>query len=93
VPSASSWSSRTGWERPTRGSGRRRDAVAASAPPAAGDAWRGQVHTGLVGLGWSAREARTAVDAVAPLAEETTADGAPDVADLLRAALRVLSRA
>jgi len=68
-------------------------AVAASAPPAAGDAWRGQVHTGLVGLGWSAREADTAVDAVAPLAEETTADGVPDVADLLRAALRVLSRA
>ena len=68
-------------------------AVAASAPPAAGDAWRAQVHTGLVGLGWSAREADTAVDAVAPLAEETTADGVPDVADLLRAALRVLSRA
>jgi Holliday junction DNA helicase RuvA len=68
-------------------------AAAASASPPAGDAWRGQVHTGLVGLGWSAREADTAVDAVAPLAEETTADGVPDVADLLRAALRVLSRA
>ena len=26
------------------------------------DAWRGQVHTGLVGLGWSAKEADRAVD-------------------------------
>jgi Holliday junction DNA helicase RuvA len=53
-----------------------------------GDPWRGQVHQGLVGLGWSTRDAEKAVDAVAPEAGET-----PDVAALLRAALRTLSRA
>ena len=50
---------------------------------------RGQVHAGLVGLGWSAKEADKAVDAVAPQAET----GTPDVAGLLRAALRTLSKA
>ena len=54
-------------------------------------AWRGQVHAGLVGLGWSAKEADKAVDAVAPQAEQAGPD--PDVATLLRAALRTLSRA
>ncbi|HLN77105.1 MAG TPA: Holliday junction branch migration protein RuvA [Nocardioidaceae bacterium] len=60
-----------------------------TAPPRAA-AWRDQVHAGLVGLGWSAKEAEKAVEAVAPEAEEA-AD--PDVAALLRAALRSLSRA
>ncbi len=55
------------------------------------EAWRGQVHAGLVGLGWSAREADAAVDAVAPEADR--AAGEPDVAALLRAALRTLSKA
>ncbi len=55
--------------------------------PAPADAWRDQVHQGLVGLGWSARDAETACDAVAP-----EAGPAPDVASLLRAALRSLSR-
>ena len=50
--------------------------------------WRDQVHQGLVGLGWPARDAEKAVEAVAPLAGE-----APDVASLLRAALRTLSKA
>ena len=59
----------------------------ASAPAAA---WRTQVHAGLVGLGWSAKEAERAVDTVAPQAEEMVE---PDVAALLRAALRSLSRA
>ena len=54
------------------------------------DAWRGQVHAGLVGLGWSAKEADKAVDSVAPQADGV-AD--PDVAALLRAALRSLSKA
>ncbi len=53
-------------------------------------AWRDQVHAGLVGLGWSAKEADKAVEAVAPQADETAV---PDVAALLRAALRSLSRA
>ena len=55
--------------------------------------WRDQVHSGLVGLGWGSRDAESAVDAVAPLADDqTAADGDPDVAALLRAALRTLSR-
>jgi Holliday junction DNA helicase RuvA len=53
------------------------------------EAWRSQVHAGLVGLGWSGKEADKAVEAVAPEA----ADGEPDVAALLRAALRALSKA
>jgi holliday junction DNA helicase RuvA len=59
--------------------------------PASGPAaapWRGQVHQGLVGLGWSTKDAEKAVDAVAPEAGET-----PDVAALLRSALRSLSKA
>ncbi len=56
------------------------------------DGWRTQVHAGLVGLGWSAKEADRAVETVAPEAEP--ADGsAPEVAALLRAALRSLSSA
>lgn len=58
------------------------------APPQ--EPWRGQVHTGLVGLGWSAKEADRAVEAVAPQAEESPE---PDVGALLRAALRSLSKA
>jgi holliday junction DNA helicase RuvA len=53
-------------------------------PPAT---WRDQVHAALMGLGWSAREADQAVDAVAPEAGDS-----PDMAALLRAALRTLSR-
>jgi Holliday junction DNA helicase RuvA len=50
--------------------------------------WRDQVTTGLLNLGWSARDAEAAVTAV-----EAESDGqAPDVATALRAALRKLSR-
>ena len=59
---------------------------AAAAAPAS--AWRDQVHQGLVGLGWPARDAEKAIDTVAPEAGEM-----PDVAALLRAALRTLSKA
>lgn len=56
--------------------------------------WRRQVRAGLLGLGWSNREADGAVAAVQPLAAEMGADGTPDqIAALLRAALRTLSRA
>jgi Holliday junction DNA helicase RuvA len=55
---------------------------------AAEPAWRVQVRDGLVGLGWSAKEADRAIDVVAP--ED---DPAPDVGALLRDALRALSRA
>jgi Holliday junction DNA helicase RuvA len=56
------------------------------------DAWRSQVHAGLVGLGWSAKEADRAVEIVAPETDGADA-AAPDVAALLRAALRTLSKA
>ncbi|MUL42801.1 Holliday junction branch migration protein RuvA [Streptomonospora sp. PA3] len=56
-------------------------AVGAAAP------WRPQVVSGLVNLGWSAKDAEAAADAVAPEAAD-----APDVALLLRSALRRLSR-
>lgn len=51
------------------------------------DAWRDQVLQGLVGLGWSAKDADRAIDAVAD-----QVDGTPDVGVLLRAALQHLSR-
>ena len=50
--------------------------------------WRGQVQQGLMGLGWSAKEADRAVETVADQAGD-----APDVGALLRAALRTLSKA
>ena len=50
--------------------------------------WREQVMTGLVNLGWSARDAEAAITAV-----EADAGGqVPDVATALRAALRKLSK-
>jgi Holliday junction DNA helicase RuvA len=60
------------------------------APPArrATPTWRDQVTTGLVNLGWSARDAEAAIAAV-----EADSDGqTPDVATALRAALRKLSK-
>lgn len=62
----------------------------AAAPSAPAAAWRDQVHQGLVGLGWSAKDAEKAVDEVAPQAAEI---GESDVGALLRAALRTLSKA
>jgi Holliday junction DNA helicase RuvA len=55
----------------------------------AAPSWRDQVQSGLVNLGWPARDAEAAVAAV-----EAEADGdqAPDVAAALRAALRKLSK-
>ncbi|MGW3362003.1 Holliday junction branch migration protein RuvA [Streptosporangium canum] len=58
----------------------------------AAPAWRDQVHSGLVGLGYSARDADEAVAAVAPQADAEVAAGrSPQVAILLKAALRALS--
>ncbi len=52
-------------------------------------AWRDQVQQALVGLGWSASQAATAIDAVAA----TMPDGAtPDVPVLLKQAIRLLGR-
>jgi holliday junction DNA helicase RuvA len=66
----------------------------AASTGAAPEAWRTAVHAGLVSLGWAAREADAAVDEVAPLAHEQAEAGTgPDVAVLLKAALRSLDRA
>lgn len=56
-----------------------------AAPP-----WRDQVLEALQGLGWSAKDAARAVETVA---ESEEAGASADVASLLRAALRTLSKA
>jgi len=61
---------------------------AGGAAPSVAGGWRDQVQQGLVGLGWSAKDADRAVDAVADQAGEPA-----DVGALLRAALRTLSKA
>lgn len=63
-------------------------------PVSSGQApWADQVSAALVGLGWGAKEAAAAVDAVAPTAQEMIErGGAADVAVLLRTALRSLDR-
>ena len=69
-----------------------RGGARAAFAPTAADAWRAQVHEALVGLGWSAKDADRAVDAVAAdLPADQPAPGY--VAVLLRAALRTLSKA
>ena len=54
----------------------------------ASDGWRGSVLAGLVSLGWSARDAERAVDAVAG---DAAAMDEPNVPVLLKAALRSLA--
>ena len=58
----------------------------------AAPSWRDQVSSGLVNLGWSARDADAAVAVVEAEAREA-GDPVPDVATALRAALRKLSKA
>ncbi len=65
--------------------------IAGDEPPVVGDiepAWRAQVRQGLVGLGWSAKEAEEAAAAVG-----ADVDGSPDVGALLKQAIRLLGRA
>jgi Holliday junction DNA helicase RuvA len=58
------------------------------APAAPADAWRDQVRTGLIGLGWTSAVADQAVAAVA---EEVPGDGQlPSVPVLLKQAIRFL---
>jgi holliday junction DNA helicase RuvA len=59
-----------------------------TSPVLSGEPWRDQVQQGLVGLGWSAKDADRAVETVSDQAGDQ-----PDVPALLRAALRSLSRA
>ncbi|SED00606.1 Holliday junction DNA helicase subunit RuvA [Streptomyces sp. 3213] len=65
------------------------NAPAIGAPVTSG--WRDQLHAALIGLGYATREADEAVAAVAPQAE--AAEGAPQVGQLLKAALQTLNRA
>ena len=70
--------------------------VAGAAPAGPTSGWRDQVVEALVGLGWSAKQAGEAVDAVADGAnggEAADGGGAVDVAVVLRSALRHLGRA
>jgi holliday junction DNA helicase RuvA len=69
--------------------------VAGSASSAAKPAatWRDQAISGLVNLGWPARDAEQAIAAVEAEAEFEADGQAPDVATVLRAALRKLSKA
>ncbi len=67
--------------------------AAAGAPLTPLAPWRDQLSAALVGLGWSGREADTAITALAPVADEQlTATGRVDVALLLRQALQLLGR-
>jgi Holliday junction DNA helicase RuvA len=55
--------------------------------------WRDQLTSALVGLGWSAKEADTALTQLAPVADEQiAASGSVEVAVLLRQALQLLGR-
>ncbi len=65
------------------------DGAAGVRAPARAEPWREQVQLGLINLGWSAKDADAAVDAVA-----ADLDGAetPPVATLLKSALKKLSK-
>lgn len=64
--------------------------TARAAPDSRAGTWQGQIHAALLGLGWTGREADSAIEQVAPL----VGDGvdAADVPALLKAALRTLAR-
>lgn len=67
----------------------------APAPARPAEPWREQVVAALVGLGWPARAAGEAVDTVAGTEEDERVldvTDPPDVAQVLRAALRELGR-
>ena len=66
---------------------------AGAAPLTAVAPWRDQLSSALVGLGWSSREAETALLALTPVADEQLATtGAVEIAVLLRQALQLLGR-
>lgn len=65
------------------------DLAGPTAQPKKTGSWQDQVQSGLVNLGWPARDAEAAVSAVMSEYDGET----PDVATALRAALKKLSRA
>lgn len=70
------------------------DAPATSSAAHGAGTWGEQVTAALLSLGWGARDASAAIDAVAPVATQMIEnDGQPDVPALLRTALRSLDRA
>ncbi|MGY1747263.1 Holliday junction branch migration protein RuvA [Blastococcus sp. SYSU D00695] len=54
--------------------------------------WRSQLTNALVGLGWSGKEAETALTALEPVADEQLAAGGVQIAVLLRQAIQLLGR-
>ncbi len=71
-------------------SGEGSDGLPGSRPAARQSSWRDQVQSGLVNLGWPARDAD---QAIAALEEDGTISGDQvDIATALRAALRRLSK-
>jgi Holliday junction DNA helicase RuvA len=55
--------------------------------------WRDQLSSALVGLGWSGREADTAINTLEPVAQEQLeSTGSIEIALLLRQALQLLGR-
>ncbi|GAB2769206.1 Holliday junction branch migration protein RuvA [Nocardioides salsibiostraticola] len=67
-----------------------RSGSATSTPPA----WREQVHQGLVGLGWTTKDAERALERIEDDPGATAGpQGTADIGALLRAALRTLSKA
>lgn len=64
--------------------------AAAPEPAAAASGWQSQVQSALLGLGWSARDADSAIEKIAPMAQENGHAG--DVPELLKAALRTLAK-
>lgn len=67
-------------------------AAVAGPRPTAAPGWRDQVQSGLVNLGWSARDAELAVAAVEADRQQAQDETPPDVASALRAALKKLSK-
>jgi holliday junction DNA helicase RuvA len=69
-------------------------ASSAGGLPTLTEPWREQVQQGLVGLGWSAKDADKAIESVTDgVGASTGSTGEVDVAAVLRAALSALSRA
>lgn len=64
--------------------------VGAGASPMGG--WQSSVHAGLTSLGWSAREADSAIVEITSVAEDQIAGGGADISSLLKSALRSLDR-
>ena len=68
------------------------DGLPSGRAPQRAPQWRDQVQSGLVNLGWQARDADAAIAALEDEGSIDAGQGAVDVATVLRAALRKLSK-